>query len=251
MDAQGAAKGRTGRVMEERTGRLKGWGTPGLKRSRIAEIGDAHRHRSVPIEQRIEPRRPWCYRGRMPDLPETLFNAGDSTTNSQAFRICLYDRAISVLAAIVAWCLLRLWAYPAPYPGEPARIVAAIAGIARAPSAGAPLWTLLARALCATEKMLLLDEPVAGLDPLVTNEMYELIEKLNDEGITVIMISHDIEAAVRYASHILHIGDRIFFETRDEYVSGQGEGGFMSGAAAGTGPEQISAGRKEEEQDAE
>ena len=81
--------------------------------------------------------------------------------------------------------------------------------------------------------------------------MYQLIQGLNDEGLTVIMISHDIEAAVRYASHILHIGDRIFFGTRDEYVSDQGEGGFMSGAAAGTGPEQISAGRKEEEQDAE
>ena len=87
----------------------------------------------------------------MPDLPETLFNAGDSATNPQAFRIRLYDRAVSVLAAIAAWCLLRLWAYPAPYPGEPARIVAAIAGIARAPSAGAPLWTLLARALCGGE----------------------------------------------------------------------------------------------------
>ena len=67
--------------------------------------------------------------------------------------------------------------------------------------------------------MLLLDEPVSGLDPKVTAEMYTLIEKLNHEdGITVIMISHDVAAAVRYASHILHIGDTVFFGTRADYL---------------------------------
>lgn len=77
---------------------------------------------------------------------------------------------------------------------------------------------LLARALCATRKVLLLDEPVSGLDPRVTTEMYELIKGLNKDEITIIMISHDIAAAVRYASHILHIGAKIFFGTRDEYL---------------------------------
>ena len=78
---------------------------------------------------------------------------------------------------------------------------------------------LLARALCATQKMLLLDEPVSGLDPKVTAEMYTLIEKLNrEDGITVIMISHDVAAAVRYASHILHIGDTVFFGTKADYL---------------------------------
>ena len=78
----------------------------------------------------------------------------------------------------------------------------------------------LARALCATQKMLLLDEPVSGLDPKVTAEMYALIEKLNcEDGITVIMISHDIAAAVQYASHILHIGDTVFFGTKDAYLN--------------------------------
>ena len=48
--------------------------------------------------------------------------------------------------------------------------------------------------------------------------MYETIQKLNKEGITIIMISHDIKAAVRYASHILHIGEKIFFGTREEYM---------------------------------
>lgn len=94
-------------------------------------------------------------------------------------------------------------------------------------SGGQQQRVLLARALCATGKMLLLDEPVAGLDPKVTEEMYDLIYKLNhDHGITIIMISHDIKAALQYATKILHIGRDIFFGTRDEYlqsVNGKGE----------------------------
>lgn len=86
-------------------------------------------------------------------------------------------------------------------------------------SGGQQQRVLLARALCATRKMLLLDEPVSGLDPKVTAELYALIEKLNkNDGITVIMVSHDISAAVRYASHILHIGNSVFFGTKDEYL---------------------------------
>ena len=87
-------------------------------------------------------------------------------------------------------------------------------------SGGQQQRVLLARALCATSKLLFLDEPVSGLDPRVTAEMYDLIERLNHEqGITVIMISHDIGAALHYASHVLHIGDRVFFGTREAYRS--------------------------------
>lgn len=85
-------------------------------------------------------------------------------------------------------------------------------------SGGQQQRVLLARALCATKKLLLLDEPVSGLDPKVTAELYSLIAELNQEGITVIMISHDIAAAVRYASHILHIGGSVFFGTKNEYL---------------------------------
>lgn len=88
-------------------------------------------------------------------------------------------------------------------------------------SGGQQQRVLLARALCATGKVLLLDEPVAGLDPKVTSQMYDLIEGLNKEGITIIMISHDISAAVRYASHILHIGDRVFYGTKEEYLKSE------------------------------
>lgn len=85
-------------------------------------------------------------------------------------------------------------------------------------SGGQQQRVLLARALCATREILLLDEPVAGLDPKVTHDMYELVDELNKKyGITIIMISHDLKDAFRYATHILHIGEQVFFGTRDEY----------------------------------
>ncbi len=85
-------------------------------------------------------------------------------------------------------------------------------------SGGQQQRVLLARALCATRKLLLLDEPVSGLDPKVTAEMYALISELNKEKVTIIMISHDIGTAVNYADHILHVGENVFFGTRDEYL---------------------------------
>lgn len=85
-------------------------------------------------------------------------------------------------------------------------------------SGGQQQRVLLARALCATQKMLLLDEPVSALDPGAQEEMYTLIEKLHKSGITVIMISHDIDASLRFATHVLHIGKEIFYGTKDEFV---------------------------------
>ena len=85
-------------------------------------------------------------------------------------------------------------------------------------SGGQQQRVLLARALCATQKLLILDEPVSGLDPKVTHDMYELIKDLNRDGITIIMISHDINAAVRYASHILHVGKKWFYGETKDYI---------------------------------
>lgn len=86
-------------------------------------------------------------------------------------------------------------------------------------SGGQQQRVLLARALCASEKILLLDEPVSGLDPKVTQEMYQLVQGLNSEGLTIIMISHDLSSSIRYASHILQIGHKIFFGTKEEYLN--------------------------------
>lgn len=89
-------------------------------------------------------------------------------------------------------------------------------------SGGQQQRVLLARALCATKKMLLLDEPVAGLDPVVTAELYEIIEKLNKEHkITVIMISHDLNAALNYASHVLYVSKNSFFGTKEQFLNSQ------------------------------
>ncbi|WP_051207324.1 metal ABC transporter ATP-binding protein [Butyrivibrio sp. AE3006] len=105
-------------------------------------------------------------------------------------------------------------------------------------SGGQQQRVLLARALCATKKLLLLDEPVAGLDPVVTQQMYETIKELNDSGITVIMISHDIGAALEYSTHILHIGKDVFFGTKAEYI--KSDKGFpASGIELGTGLSQT------------
>ena len=86
-------------------------------------------------------------------------------------------------------------------------------------SGGQQQRVLLARALCATQKMLLLDEPVSSLDQAATAEMYRLIEQLNrEDGITILMISHDVGAAVKAASHVLHIGETTFFGTKTQYL---------------------------------
>ena len=87
-------------------------------------------------------------------------------------------------------------------------------------SGGQQQRVLLARALCAGKTLLLLDEPVTGLDPIVTEEMYRIIYELNTkEGITIIMVSHDINSAVKYASHMLHLNfENSFFGTTQQYI---------------------------------
>ncbi len=86
-------------------------------------------------------------------------------------------------------------------------------------SGGQQQRVLLARALCATSSLLLLDEPVAGLDPLVTREMYDVIRMLHKEqGLTVVMISHDVQAAMQEADRILHLSNSgSFYGTPFEY----------------------------------
>jgi zinc transport system ATP-binding protein len=90
-------------------------------------------------------------------------------------------------------------------------------------SGGQQQRTLLARALCATRKILLLDEPAAGLDPTAAMDLYDLVKELNDSGITIIMISHDIAASVKYASHILHLGRQavLYSGTTEGYLNSE------------------------------
>lgn len=100
-------------------------------------------------------------------------------------------------------------------------------------SGGQKQRVLLARALCATKKLLLLDEPVTGLDPIVTGEFYKLIYEINtQQKIAVVMVSHDIESAVGYASHILHLSeDTQFFGTAAAYQRSRAGKAFLGETA--------------------
>lgn len=98
-------------------------------------------------------------------------------------------------------------------------------------SGGQQQRTLLARALCATDSVLILDEPVTGLDPAVSIEFYETISRLNkEENVTIIMVTHDIKNALEYATHILHLEhDKDFFGTVKEYRDSNVSNMFLGG----------------------
>ena len=96
-------------------------------------------------------------------------------------------------------------------------------------SGGQQQRVLLARALCATQNLLILDEPVAGLDPKVTEELYSFIRRCNQKGLTIIMITHDI-GAIGYASHVLYMGAKRFFGTRGAFLKSE-QGRYLIGSA--------------------
>jgi zinc transport system ATP-binding protein len=88
----------------------------------------------------------------------------------------------------------------------------------RSLSGGQQQRVLLARALCATEKLLLLDEPVTGLDPHATKQLYQILDRLHRNGTAIIMITHDIKA-IDHASHVLHLdAKKPFFGTKTRYL---------------------------------
>lgn len=98
-------------------------------------------------------------------------------------------------------------------------------------SGGQKQKVFLARSLCAAEKILLLDEPVTGLDPTSTKELYSLISSLNkNDGMTVIMVSHDIAQSLGYANKILHLDGSVkFFGTKEEYLASNEFGALLGG----------------------
>lgn len=140
------------------------------------------------------------------------------------------DFPASVKEVVLSGCLNRIGMRPFYGQTEKRRAATAqeklhIADLSlrsyRTLSGGQQQRVLLARALCATQKLLLLDEPVTGLDPQAAEGLYTLLETLNEEGITLIMISHDIDAAVDYVSDILHIGKQrtLFSGTSTDYLT--------------------------------
>lgn len=99
-------------------------------------------------------------------------------------------------------------------------------------SGGQKQRVLLARAMCAAGRLILLDEPVSGLDPAATTDLYELIADINKNmGMTVIMVSHDTEAAVKYASHIMQLSHtQLFYGTADDYKNSEVGHDYLKGA---------------------
>lgn len=85
-------------------------------------------------------------------------------------------------------------------------------------SGGQQQRVLLARALCAARKALLLDEPVTGLDPEAAAQMYRLIGDLHAEGVTILMITHDLGPALQQATRILHIATPVFCGSPRDYL---------------------------------
>lgn len=97
-------------------------------------------------------------------------------------------------------------------------------------SGGQQQRVLLARALCATRRMLILDEPISGLDPKVTKQMYRVIKEVNTQGITIIMVSHDVQFAIQHANKIIHMTNKLeFFGTTEEYKKSKIGQTFLGG----------------------
>lgn len=149
------------------------------------------------------------------------------------------DFPASVREVVQSGCLGRRRGLRAFYSaGEKARAAQAMERMGITPladrcyrelSGGQQQRVLLARALCAADSMLLCDEPVTGLDPAATEELYHVMDKLNRrDGMTVVMISHDPAAALRYASHILYLGEPVYYGTREGFLA-TGAGQIYSG----------------------
>ncbi|MDR3305002.1 MAG: ABC transporter ATP-binding protein [Clostridiales Family XIII bacterium] len=104
----------------------------------------------------------------------------------------------------------------------------------RSLSGGQQQRALLARALCATDKLLLLDEPTSGLDPLIASELYRILRELNERGLTIVMVSHDVGSAVHYGNKVLHMQtSKLFFGSQNDYVASDAGRRLLGGAAAG------------------
>lgn len=149
------------------------------------------------------------------------------------------DFPASVWEVVLSGCLSRKQKTPFYLSADRARAEAALSRLSIEPlrrrsyrelSGGQQQRVLLARALCAGERLLLLDEPVTGLDPVVTAEFYDLIAQLNrEDGVAVVMVSHDVKSAVTISSKILHLSKSVLFFGETEAYRASALGRFFLG----------------------
>jgi len=148
------------------------------------------------------------------------------------------DFPASVLEAVRSGCISRRGLRPYFSKAENARARESMEKLGiwalrrqsfRELSGGQQQRALLARALCSTDTLLILDEPAAGLDPVITSELYSLITQLNRDGLTVVMVSHDIHSAVHHAGKILHLKNtQVFFGTTADYLQTESGRHFLA-----------------------
>lgn len=138
------------------------------------------------------------------------------------------DFPATVKEIVISGCLPRCGWRPFYNKSEKLRVKEAMERLSLTPlankcfrelSGGQQQRVLLARALCTSAKLLLLDEPTTGLDPEITRDLYELLKELNEkDGITVIVISHDIEGVRRYGETVLSLGEEIFYGSAKDFT---------------------------------
>jgi zinc transport system ATP-binding protein len=86
-------------------------------------------------------------------------------------------------------------------------------------SGGQKQRVLIARALCATNNIIFLDEPLSGLDPKIITDFYKIVEELHNNHITVVMISHETVESIALSSHVLFIGEESKYLSKEEFLS--------------------------------
>lgn len=97
-------------------------------------------------------------------------------------------------------------------------------------SGGQQQRVLVARALCAASRLLVLDEPMTGLDPHAAHELYDTIDRLRAEGMGIIAVSHDVGTAMGHATHVLSVGEKAFFGTVDAWLARTDDGADAEGS---------------------
>ena len=139
------------------------------------------------------------------------------------------DFPASVREVVLSGCLNHKGIVPLYTPGDKKRAVSAMETLSivnlknkcyRELSGGQQQRVLLARALCAADRLFALDEPTTGLDPNMTTEFFAFMQRLNQtKGTAVVMVTHDTHCAVKYAKHILQLtAADYFFGTKEEYL---------------------------------
>lgn len=92
-------------------------------------------------------------------------------------------------------------------------------------SGGEKQRTFIARALAGEPEILFLDEPTVGVEKEVREDFYALLKKLNEEGLTVVLVTHDLENIAHEAMHVACLDCTLFFhDSAEEFLKNPSQG---------------------------